>query len=87
MNNKIEKADAPIKKKTIDKLVIAVCVLIIVFSIAMGGITLYNNLLPPKTDSVVIIKDIFTDINGDGLDDYIGYAEVIFNKGDFTISP
>jgi hypothetical protein len=68
------------------KLIIALCMVIIIGAIFAGVITVYNNTLV-SAEEVLQFEGIFVDINGDGLDDYVRYAEVVINKGDFTVSP
>jgi hypothetical protein len=71
------------------KLLLATIIVVVVGGLIVGGITLYNIYNNPstRTEEVLQFEGIFVDINGDGLDDYVRYAEVVINKGDFTVSP
>jgi hypothetical protein len=68
------------------KVVIVICVLIIIGAVFAGVVTVYNNnfALP---DKAVVIENIFVDIDGDGLLDFVRYAEVIVNTGVPNLSP
>jgi hypothetical protein len=68
------------------KLLIAVFLVIVISALIGGVIFVYNNNIA-STQEVFKFEGIFVDINGDGLQDYVRYAEVVINKGDFTISP
>jgi hypothetical protein len=68
------------------KLIIAVCIVVVVGALLAGAISLYNSNFV-SAERVYKIENVFVDINGDGLQDYVRYAEVVINKGDFTVSP
>jgi hypothetical protein len=68
------------------KLLIAVVIVSVVAGILVGGWALYTNYFS-SSQEVLKFESIFVDIDGDGLQDYVRYAEVVINKGDFTVSP
>jgi len=70
----------------VTKLIIAVCIVVVVGALLAGAISLYNSNFV-STEEVYKFENIFVDIDGDGLQDYVRYAEVVLNKGDFTVSP
>jgi hypothetical protein len=74
-------------KSRTTKIVIALCALIIVGALLIGAISLYNNNYFASTDKIVKIENVFVDVNGDGLQDYVRYAEVVINTGNLTPSP
>jgi len=68
------------------KVIIVLCGLIIIAAIFVGVITVYNdNFALP--DKAVAIENVFVDINGDGLLDFVRYAEVIINTGSLNLTP
>jgi len=65
---------------------IKIALIVLVITVIIMGVVMYYQ---PEQDEIKIIRDRFIDINGDGLVDYIRYAEVIINNGEtnFTLSP
>lgn len=76
----------PEGKSFLTKLLLATVIVVIIGGLTVGAIAIYNNNLA-STQEVFKFEGIFVDINGDGLQDYVRYAEVVINKGDFTVSP
>jgi hypothetical protein len=68
------------------KLIIAILIVVVIGALLLGAITIYNNTFV-SAEEVYKFENIFVDIDGDGLQDYVRYAEVVINKGDFTVSP
>lgn len=79
-------SNKPEGKSFIIKLIIAVLIVGVISALLLGAVTLYNTYIV-TTEEILKFEGIFVDIDGDGLQDYVKYAEVVINKGDFTISP
>ena len=76
----------PEGKNFFHKFLIAIFIVLVVATLIAGAITVYNTFFV-TTEELLKFEGIFVDIDGDGLQDYVKYAEVVINKGDFTISP
>lgn len=76
----------PEGKSFLTKLLLATVIVVVIGCLIAGAVVVYNNYIV-TTEEVLKFEGIFVDINGDGLEDYVKYAEVVINKGDFTLSP
>lgn len=74
-------------RSLIVKIIIGICILIVVGSLLAGTIALYNDNFFGSTEEVVKVERVFIDVNGDGLQDYVRYAEVVLNKGNLNLTP
>jgi len=68
------------------KTLIVAFALIAIVGLIFGAMSVYNTFFVTP-EELFKFEGIFVDINGDGLQDYVRYAEVVINKGDFTVSP
>lgn len=73
-----------------EKVSIGRTAIIIAISIVVLGVLAFLILDAPNVNaetSISVFKDVFVDINGDGLIDYVRYAEVVVNAENFPVNP
>lgn len=68
------------------KILIAVFIVVVIVTLIIGASVLYNMYFT-NTEEVVKVEKVFIDVNGDGLQDYVRYAEVVLNKGNLNLTP
>lgn len=76
--------EAPSKKISI-KRILLVLALVIFLSGIVYGLTNASSFM--STLPVVKVENVFVDMNGDGVLDFVPYAEVVVNTGTPNLSP
>jgi hypothetical protein len=77
--------EAPLTQRVTIKKILLVLALVIFLSGIVYGLTNASSFM--STLPVVKVENVFVDMNGDGVLDFVPYAEVVINKGNLTASP
>ena len=86
MKEKLEtQIETPTTKRVSIKRILLVFALVIFLSGIVYGITNASSFM--STLPVVKVENVFVDINGDGIVDFVPYAEVVINKGSLSLPP